>query len=119
MIVSARMAPLVLSPALKRIVDEEAMMLRGEFGEGAALFANGQLLEAQSTGQPAAVLFWSTLLEIISQAPATPALSLPTDADLVRSAKRSIARALLPGDVPAAYARARGRRNSRKFALRH
>lgn len=51
---------------MKRIVEDEAKALREEFGEGASLFAHGQIVAAQRAGEPAAAVFWSAVLEAVT-----------------------------------------------------
>ena len=51
---------------MKRIVQDEAELLFAEFGAGAALFAAGQMGEAEKAKKPAARLFWSAVLEAVT-----------------------------------------------------
>ena len=54
---------------VKLIALDQAAALLAEFGAGAALFANGQLLEAQRIESRTAVTFWSAVLRAVACKP--------------------------------------------------
>lgn len=54
---------------VKLIALDQAAALLAEFGAGAALFANGQLLEAQRIQAHTAVTFWSAVLRAVAPRP--------------------------------------------------
>jgi hypothetical protein len=56
-------------PLLKLIALDEAAALMAEFGAGAALFANGQVLEAQASGRCGVAAFWSAVLGAVEYPP--------------------------------------------------
>jgi hypothetical protein len=71
------MAGVVSDPLLKARARDEAAALMAEFGAGAALFANGQVIDAQRSGRPAAADFWSAVLSAVSYAPSAHDLKAP------------------------------------------
>jgi hypothetical protein len=54
---------------MKLIALDEAAALLAEFGAGAALFANGQVIEARRAGSRAATAFWSAVLAAVGYMP--------------------------------------------------
>jgi hypothetical protein len=71
------MVDVVSDPRIETCARNEAAALMAEFGAGAALFANGQVIEARRTGRPAAAEFWSAVLNAVSYAPSAHDLKAP------------------------------------------
>jgi hypothetical protein len=92
--------PLIKSHAL-----DEAAALMAEFGAGAALFANGRIIEARHSRRPAAVDFWSAVLNAISYAPSAHNFEAPVPTAPDRVAHR-------PWQDDAAVARRSGMRDA-------
>ena len=62
--------PLTVSDSLVKLIAlDQAAALLAEFGAGAALFANGQLLEAQRIEAHTAATFWSAVLRAVACKP--------------------------------------------------
>ncbi len=62
-------ARVLSDPLLKLVALDEAAALMAEFGAGAALFANGQILEAQASGRREVAAFWSVVLGAVDYTP--------------------------------------------------
>jgi len=79
------MARALSDPLLKLVVLDEAAALMAEFGAGAALFANGQVLEARASGRGDVATFWSAVLGAIDYAPSADDLerAIPATPDRV------------------------------------
>ena len=71
------MAGVVSDPLLEACARDEAAALMAEFGAGAALFANGQVIEARRSGRSAVADFWSAVLNAVSYPPSAHDLKAP------------------------------------------
>jgi len=74
------MAGVVSDPLLEARARDEAAALTAEFGAGAALFANGQVIEARRSGRPVVADFWSAVLNAVSYPPLAQDLEAPIPA---------------------------------------
>lgn len=83
------MAGVVSDPLIKLRVLDEAMALMTEFGAGAALFANGQVMAAQREGRRAVADYWSSVLGAVDYAPSDDDLEVAVSASPDRIAHRS------------------------------
>ena len=79
------MARAFSDPLLKLVALDEAAALMAEFGAGAALFANGQVLEAHASGRRDVAAFWSAVLGAVDYAPSADDLerAIPATPDRV------------------------------------
>jgi len=63
--------PQAVSDSLVKLIAlDQAAALLAEFGAGAALFANGQLMEARRIKSRTAAIFWSAVLRAVAHKPA-------------------------------------------------
>jgi len=82
------MAGLVSDPLITRRVTDEALALMTEFGAGAALFANGQVMAAEREGRAAFADYRSAVLGAIGRAPTGDGLEIAVPAAPARLAHR-------------------------------
>jgi len=82
------MAGVVSDPLIKLRVTDEATALMTEFGAGAALFANGQVMAAQREGRSALADYWSAVLSAVSRPPSADDLKTAVPAAPDRVAHR-------------------------------